>query len=177
MMFPNFQLVMMLPRNPVGIITAIRKFNIVDVLSALYAIFFDGHTINTCYKIHGYPPGFKSKMKNPSRSPSVVINQASDSSIIPDGSIFPTPSTNFLNSLDTTQMEQLMALFASHSSIKKESISTPDEVGTSNYSGTCLSISVPNLFSTCWIEDSGLLSAYVQMLRLSFPCVLYIIQL
>jgi len=35
---------------------------------------FHGHTIDKCYKLHGYPPGFKSKQRNPSHTNSVHIN-------------------------------------------------------------------------------------------------------
>ncbi|KAJ1413267.1 hypothetical protein SESBI_19813 [Sesbania bispinosa] len=35
-----------------------------------------GHTIDKCYKLHGYPPGFKNKSKGPN-----MVAQVSDSNI------------------------------------------------------------------------------------------------
>ena len=39
---------------------------------------YHGHTIETCYKIHGYPPGFKQKQKVPAGNSNAVANQVSD---------------------------------------------------------------------------------------------------
>ena len=41
---------------------------------------YHGHTIETCYKIHRYPPGFKQKQKAPTSHQNAMANQVSDQS-------------------------------------------------------------------------------------------------
>ncbi|XP_073271547.1 uncharacterized protein [Primulina huaijiensis] len=47
----------------------------------------NGHTVDTCYKIPGYPPGFKFKSRNQFSTQSNSINQVSNKSDISDGAI------------------------------------------------------------------------------------------
>ena len=45
---------------------------------------FHGHTIDRCYKLHGYPPGYKTKPRTPNASAPVAMasaNQASDQQV------------------------------------------------------------------------------------------------
>ena len=39
---------------------------------------YHGHTVETCYKIHGYPPGFRQKPKSIQNSFPAVVGQVSD---------------------------------------------------------------------------------------------------
>jgi len=46
---------------------------------------YNGHTVDKCYKLHGYPPGYKPKQRNNpnqtnSNAKSLVVSQVSDSS-------------------------------------------------------------------------------------------------
>ncbi|KAL5540434.1 hypothetical protein UlMin_044950 [Ulmus minor] len=93
---------------------------------------FHGHTIEKCYKIHGYPPGFKPKQRdNP-------------------------PYSN--NHTAVNQYQQLMSMLSSHlvTSVK----TTPDQrdvPAVSYTTGICFSVSLNHVFSSTqfWIVDSG----------------------
>ncbi|XP_073147773.1 uncharacterized protein [Henckelia pumila] len=69
-----------------------------------------GHTKDTCYKLHGYPPGYKHKNKNSAKSSPAPVNQISES--------FPSTETpvnsTILQHIDKSQMEQLMNMFVQH---------------------------------------------------------------
>ncbi|XP_061356866.1 uncharacterized protein LOC133301265 isoform X2 [Gastrolobium bilobum] len=98
-----------------------------------------GLTIERCYKLHGYPPGYKVKPKNTGpKSNSVAINQASTSLLV----------GNFLKDLDPLKCSQLMHLLSEHMATSNkipEAVVAPYSV-VSNF-GTFL--------SSKWIVDSG----------------------
>ncbi|XP_073023649.1 uncharacterized protein [Primulina eburnea] len=77
-----------------------------------------GHTIETCYKIHGYPPGYKFKGKFPSKPSHATANQLSGTPISSISSISSSPastsSNNVLQNFNKDQVEQLMTMFAQH---------------------------------------------------------------
>lgn len=115
-----------------------------------------GHTTETCYKIHGYPTGYKSRFKNSSYNrshiPVAPVNQVSDQWLPPE-----TNSENnqeFFQSLDKNQYTQLMSMFAKHLSATDNSQNIS---GENHSTGTCFSFSVPHTLISpqTWIVDSG----------------------
>ena len=117
-----------------------------------------GHTIERCYKLHGYPPGYKMRSKEQSNgggpvnqisAPLYSNNQSIDnSSCTSDQS-----SGNFFQNLSTTQYNQLMSMFKSHLTM-----TTPDaSVAANAIAGTCLSVSQFSVATSkkIWILDSG----------------------
>lgn len=71
----------------------------------------NGHTIETYYKIHGYPPGYKKQPKpRPGNTSTVNINQVSGhSDKNSDGS-----TGIFFQTLSKEQINQLMKMFSTH---------------------------------------------------------------
>ncbi|XP_012837652.1 PREDICTED: uncharacterized protein LOC105958190 [Erythranthe guttata] len=123
---------------------------------------FNGHTIETCYKLHGYPNGYKSKKFQPSQSRGNNVNQASvivEDPFVSQSSSDKTQESvdSLLQSLSTTQCQQLMSLFSSHLSGTDNS----QHIHSQNNHVTCCvtgaaaaGILVP-LNHTSWIVDSG----------------------
>ncbi|XP_075518245.1 uncharacterized protein LOC142552365 isoform X2 [Primulina tabacum] len=71
-----------------------------------------GHTIDTCYKIHGYPPGYKLKGKFSNKVSHAAANQLSGTHI-PEKLDINAPQ-NILQNFNKAQVEQLMAMFSQH---------------------------------------------------------------
>ncbi|XP_073045348.1 uncharacterized protein [Primulina eburnea] len=66
-----------------------------------------GHTIDTCYKIHGYPPGYKTRFKGGSRNSVAPVNHVMGHTNVPETQDDP----NVFQNINKGQMEQLMAMF------------------------------------------------------------------
>lgn len=110
-----------------------------------------GHVIDKCFKIHGYPPGYKVKPKQQSLANHVVSDN--DSSVA-------SPFT-----FTESQYQQLLAILSSHDSIPSQhtvnAVSSTSHVGidcfcshfSSVFSTTCHT--PPNIDSYGWIIDSG----------------------
>ena len=103
-----------------------------------------GHTIDKCYKIHGYPPGYKFKGKNTSIPHSAnqvaVQNSGTETSI----------------AVPANQYQQLLALLASH--ITQNNPVSTEAHDTSNPVESGIVLSAHNSFvhsSSHWIIDSG----------------------
>ncbi|XP_073138009.1 uncharacterized protein [Henckelia pumila] len=109
-----------------------------------------GHTVDTCYKIHGYPPGFKHHNSTSNRASNSSVNQVSTNT----SSRATNSSSNIFQNLDKTHMDQLLNMLIQH--ISASDINSESQEGN-NISGTCFSISVPKLLKspTYWIVDSG----------------------
>ncbi|KAL5548252.1 hypothetical protein UlMin_003483 [Ulmus minor] len=79
---------------------------------------FHGHTIEKCYKIHGYPPSFKPKQRDtpPYSNNHTAINQVSTP--LPSYSAAENDQQgavgNFVQNLNTNQYQQLMSMLSSH---------------------------------------------------------------
>ncbi|PPD82243.1 hypothetical protein GOBAR_DD20828 [Gossypium barbadense] len=67
------------------------------------------HTIDTCYKKHGYPPGYKSKR------PTSRVNLAVDEKVTPASESSSSVSTDSNVALTSMQIQQLLALLPSSS--------------------------------------------------------------
>lgn len=101
---------------------------------------FHGHTIETCYKLHGYPPGYKSKSKAVSQS-LVSVNQATTNAPTNSGG----PLGDFFQKLSTDQYQQFMSALSKQ--MAAFSVTFEQSASTSS-SGTCFSISLDNSLSS-----------------------------
>ncbi|KAL5547372.1 hypothetical protein UlMin_007059 [Ulmus minor] len=89
-----------------------------------------GHTVERCYKIHGYPPGYKSKPNfrpNTAQTHQMSFNQNTAPSTVAESS---TSSTH--SNLTSTQCQHIIALLSSHVSLGEPQ---PPEPSISNFSG------------------------------------------
>ncbi|XP_073027729.1 uncharacterized protein [Primulina eburnea] len=92
-----------------------------------------GHTVETCYKIHGYPPGYKNRSKSVNRSSPAQINQVSGHIASSENrDAFDDSHSNVLHNFDKNQMEQLMAMFVQHLSAADKKLDRP-EVSHDNF--------------------------------------------
>lgn len=119
---------------------------------------YEGHVIDRCYKLHGYPPGYKPKQKPGSRnytgfnphSNNNVANQISCSvSNQSQGN-----TGNFMQTLNHDQCQQLMSMLSTHLTTSK----MDDEVANVDHvSGTILSVSINQVLNSPrhWVLDSG----------------------
>lgn len=117
-----------------------------------------GHTVDTCYKIHGYPPGYKPRNKNFHKKPDAHVNQVSAQSSSSEASEnVDIPNSKLFQALDKSQMEQLMTMFVQHLSDFDTKQGTKVGVSNSFASGTYLSTSISTMLhsSYCWIVDFG----------------------
>ena len=123
---------------------------------------FHGLTIDKCYKIHGYPPGYKRRQKNNSTysNNNTAINQVSNQSF--SNSAVKTNQLggveDLIQNLNPNQYQQLMSTFSTHlaSSVKPNN-DHQDALNASYNTGICLSISLNPIFSSTqlWIVDLG----------------------
>ena len=120
---------------------------------------YHGHTIEKCYKIHGYPPGFRQRQKNQSNNnQNTTVNQISNQSGLDDkidrdhGGV-----RSFFQNLNNTQCQQLMALLSTQLSSTIRVNEQPDVPSTSYTTGTCFSVVMNLVLSSpqFWIVDSG----------------------
>ena len=120
---------------------------------------YHGYTIDYCYKIHGYPPGFRQRQKNQSvTTPSAVVNQVFNQFVTEDKVDGENSSFgSFFQNLNTSQYQQLMALLINRISNAAKTHDNLDTPSTSYTLGTCLSISMNSILSSpkLWIIDSG----------------------
>ncbi|XP_012856897.1 PREDICTED: uncharacterized protein LOC105976150 [Erythranthe guttata] len=129
-----------------------------------------GHTIDKCYKLHGYPPGYKAKPRYSSLPQSrFSVNQVaameSPLDYATSGSTSQPPfvsSDPVLANMSAAQCQQLMAYFSNQMAAKKQ-VSTQQSHGDeaevahiSCVSGICLAASLHESFQPhYWIIDSG----------------------
>ena len=117
---------------------------------------FPGHVVERCYKLHGYPPGYRQKSKpNSANSSHTMVNKISNDDNAHDAS--KAMSNTLLQNRNTEQCQQLMSLLSNHLSSAahiSDSTATPS---TSYTSGICSSISSNQSFSSShlWLVDFG----------------------
>lgn len=93
---------------------------------------YHGHIVDNCYKIHGYPPGFKHRWSNSNRSTGVSANPGSHNSSVGNRSTGVSTNqisgshnsfvghssgdagSNLSQSFSKDQMEQLRVMFTQH---------------------------------------------------------------
>ncbi|XP_012835096.1 PREDICTED: uncharacterized protein LOC105955841, partial [Erythranthe guttata] len=125
-----------------------------------------GHTVEKCYKLHGYPPSYKPQ-KSRFSSPA---NQVSgfDSSLdshSSDSGVSSQHVDGYLQSMTPSQCQQFMSMFSSHMAAQQQqsaasaqpqsSAHGADTATVSCVTGTCALSGAPSLSSTDWILDSG----------------------
>ena len=128
---------------------------------------FHGHTIERCYKIHGYPPGYKPRPKTQTGSTQFSANQISahsvtqsnhDSGNVGGQELHDSGNVGgFIQSLNSNQYQQLMTMLSSHLASSIPTPAAQDNATVSYATGTCFlvplkSVSHSNHF---WIVDSG----------------------
>ncbi|XP_075515865.1 uncharacterized protein LOC142550675 [Primulina tabacum] len=118
----------------------------------------NGHTVDTCDKIHGYPPGYKSRGNAPTRPNVVTANQISgphdpsDKANINGGSY-----QNLFQNFNTEQLNQLRMMFDQHLASNDKGNAHTNDSSNVHTSGICLSTYISTDLSSpsSWIVDSG----------------------
>lgn len=129
-----------------------------------------GHTIDRCYKLHGYPPGYKfSGSKNASPSSSTKSYELSKATAVENLNAIqhssPSPS-ELLPNFTPEQCQSLMNLLQTHLT-KAQTTSDVASSSTTHVAGTCYSVLNSIHSSTRWVLDSGA-SAHVCFSRPAF---------
>ncbi|KAL5570625.1 hypothetical protein UlMin_027200 [Ulmus minor] len=101
-----------------------------------------GHTMDRCYKIHGYPPGYKFKINNNSNA---AAHQVSTSNDRPDQS---SPFGSFVQNMSSNQYQQLMSLFSTHLTNPTQVNNGPNSSQSNCLAGMCFSVSLNPIFSS-----------------------------
>lgn len=132
-----------------------------------------GHTIDQCFKLHGYPPGYKPRSSRVPRSGSA--NQASITTQFEASNTYQnampsqyqlTPTTapaalgDILQTLSTSQCQQLVSYFTNQLQSPSVSTSTPEPSPgftccVTGSSGICCSTFAHKFGPNSWILDSG----------------------
>ena len=118
---------------------------------------FSGHTVDRCYKLHGYPLGYKQK----SKSQNAVINQVSsqvDSPSVQKAAHDNGQIGTFIKNLNSDQYQQLMTVLSNHLlSTVNMNASDSSSAPSIHHAGICFSLSLSTLdsYSSLWILDFG----------------------
>ena len=106
-----------------------------------------GHNVETCYKLHGYPPEYRQRKKPTSHNnQSTHVNRISNTDGVADHAN--TVSDNFLQNLNNSQCQQLMSFLSSHLSSAAK-IHDPSDIPST--SSICSSIFLNQPFVSCHI--------------------------
>lgn len=98
-----------------------------------------GHTVDKCYKLHGYPPRYKFRNSENDVNPKPV-----------EGNVVAQPQANFFSSLNQSQYNQLIEILNTHlHAAKTEPIAAASS--TVHVAGICSD----TFNSNTWILDSG----------------------
>ncbi|XP_068661006.1 uncharacterized protein [Aristolochia californica] len=110
-----------------------------------------GHTMDRCYKLHGYPSAPKAKTNNYSHVAAHQVSTADDN----QGSS--TSVGSFVQNLNSNQYQQLMSMLSTHLSSSAKVSTAPESSTTNCLTGICFSVSLNPLISSqqFWIVDSG----------------------
>lgn len=139
-----------------------------------------GHTMEKCYKLHGFPPGFRHKHKfHPDSNTSAITNQTSHDSLYDTtNNKNTTDVTKFFQHLDKTQCHDLWSLLSSHLNKPPKADDHASTNSTSYTTGRCLSASNTRLYTSTnglWIQVP--LGTFAPMLLNSHLYVLFSIPL
>lgn len=72
---------------------------------------YKGHTVDRCYKLHGFPPGYRSNYQSNSQR---VTNEKNSQAIAGTSGVTKESQSAFFSSLNTDQYSQLMNLLHTH---------------------------------------------------------------
>ncbi|KAK6128183.1 hypothetical protein DH2020_038072 [Rehmannia glutinosa] len=111
---------------------------------------FHGHTIDKCFKLHGYPPGYKPCPKP--LPPTESVNQVSH-----DPGLLPSPSADSTPHLTPIQYQHLLQMLSSHMSAFSPGSSSSSPESNATLAGTCYNLSLISSapLSSEWVVDSG----------------------
>ena len=83
--------------------------------------------METCYKIHGYPPGFKQRQKVPAGNSNAAANQVSDQLGVQEkDNIDSSGQGDVFQNLNTSQYQQLVKLLTAQISSAGNDQTAPD---------------------------------------------------
>lgn len=115
----------------------------------------NGHTVDTCYKLHGYPPGYKTKTRLPKINGVNMVNSEGSHEQTSDPEF-----QNLLQNLNHHQYQQLSQIFSTQSHPTTSNNVLPSD-GPTNIT-CCVSAPatktgnlLPNTTYQSWIIDSG----------------------
>ncbi|XP_012857659.1 PREDICTED: uncharacterized protein LOC105976934 [Erythranthe guttata] len=133
-----------------------------------------GHTVEKCYRLHGFPPGYQPRQKpgmtsNQSSQTKFAVNQVSDivhsDASLNSGSLSQSlpSSDNFLDAMTASQCQQLLSYVSSHLANKAnqpphdKNSEIFDTSHISRVTGICLfnALHTPSFMPHHWILDSG----------------------
>ncbi|PON52071.1 hypothetical protein PanWU01x14_211860 [Parasponia andersonii] len=106
---------------------------------------YHGHTIDQCYKLHGYPPGYQPRQKDSTQASNVSANTNQVSAFLSQNASAYTEKAivgNFLQNLDANQYQRLMYMLSTH--LVASAITTSNDTSapcTSYAIGICFSAS------------------------------------
>ncbi|KAA8550199.1 hypothetical protein F0562_001883 [Nyssa sinensis] len=109
-----------------------------------------GHTVDRCYKIHGYPSGYKFRSNNNSNA---AAHQVSTSDDRPDQS---NSFGGFFQNLNSNQYQQLMSMLSTHLSSSTKVTNAPDPSQTN-----CLADQVTDPFPDLVLPHSSLQAYFI----------------
>ena len=140
-------------------ITKVRNVN--DFLYTLSSL---GHTVDRCYKLHGYPLEYQPRPRAPANATTNLVNgnQIQNASLhssqtVPSHANVQSPMGDFIQNPNSGQYQQLMTLLSSHLAAATSPITQTEGSGSSFPIGTCFSFNLNVAFNrpNCWIVDSG----------------------
>jgi len=82
---------------------------------------FHGHTIDKCYKLHGYPPRYKSKQRNPSQIHPNQVNPIVSQVCETHQNLSSSNQVmgDFMQTLCHTQYQHLLSMLNTHLNVAK----------------------------------------------------------
>lgn len=122
---------------------------------------YAGHTVDKCYKLHGYPPGYKAKQKSTTSSRSGennTSNYAPANQVIESIPKQPQSSVeDFMQTLNHNKYQHLMNMLNSYLASAKIESGIGIDAHSNKMTGTCFSISVNLVLNSPkhWVVDSG----------------------
>lgn len=113
-----------------------------------------GHTVDRFYKVHGYPPGYKSRNQT-SVSENMVNAKHVNATVVSQPSQSSPNKSDFLSSLNSNQYNQLLEMLQSHLQ-KANTNSIMVTFAVSHVTGICsLALSFFVSSTDTWIVDLG----------------------
>lgn len=110
-----------------------------------------GHTVDRCYKLHGYPPGYHTQRSFPQHNDSNVSLQKTE--------------TSELSPFSTAQCQDFLVMLQSH--LTKEKEDSAKASSSSHVAGICTSLLGSTVDPNIWILDSGA-TAHICFVKESF---------
>ena len=122
------------------------------------------HTVDRCYKLHGYPPGYHPRPRTPANATTNLVNSnqiqsasTHSSETVLYNSNVQSPMGDFQQNLNSGQYQQLMTLLSSHLAAATSPSTQTEGSGSSCPTETRFSFNLNVEFNhpNYWIVDSG----------------------